>query len=97
MYIYIYIYIYIERERERERENLSSIYHLSISPSPQWNIIQHKKEWNLAICNNMDRARGYNVKQNKLVREWQTPYDFTCMQNLRNETDEHKGKEGKIT
>ena len=27
-------------------------------------LLSHKKEWNLAICNNMDRPRGYYVKWN---------------------------------
>ena len=35
-----------------------------------------KKEWNLAICNDMDEARKYNAKWNKSVRERHIPYDF---------------------
>ena len=31
-----------------------------------------------------------------LVRERQIPYNFTNMWNLRNKTDEHRGREGKI-
>ena len=38
-----------------------------------------KKEWNPAICNDMDGAREYYTKQNKLVRERQAPYDLACM------------------
>ena len=33
-----------------------------------------------------------NIKQNKSVKEWQIPYDFTHMCNLRNKTDQHKEK-----
>ena len=40
-------------------------------------LLRHKKEWNLAICNDMNETREYNVKQNKSVRERQLPYDFT--------------------
>ena len=29
------------------------------------------------------------AKQNKSIRERQTPYDFTHIWNLRNKTDEH--------
>ena len=29
----------------------------------------HQKEWNLAICNNMDRARQYYATQNKLEED----------------------------
>ena len=32
-----------------------------------------KKEWNLTICDDMDGARAFNVKWNKLVRERQIP------------------------
>ena len=34
----------------------------------------------------------YNAKQNKPVRERQTPYDFTPMWNLRNKTNEQRKK-----
>ena len=51
----------------------------------------HKKEWKLAICNNLDEAREYYAKQYKSVRERQIPYDFTHMWNLRNKTNDHRG------
>ena len=28
-------------------------------------LLSHKKEWNLAICNNMEESREYNVKWNQ--------------------------------
>ena len=37
----------------------------------------------------------YYAKQNKSIRERRIPYDFTCMWNLRNKTDEHMGGRGK--
>ena len=54
-------------------------------------LLSHQKEWNLAICNDADRAKVYFAKQNKSVRGRQMPYDFTHMWNLRNKTDKHKG------
>ena len=45
-----------------------------------------KKEWNLAICNNMDGPRGYSHWN---VRERQILYDITYMWNLKNKTNEH--------
>ena len=36
-------------------------------------LLGNQKEWNLAICNNMDGSREYNVKWNKSVREQQIP------------------------
>ena len=53
----------------------------------QWNI-SHKKEWNLASCDNMNGPRGYYAKWNKSGRESQIPYDFTYMWNLKNKTNE---------
>ena len=51
----------------------------------QWNIT-HRKEWNLAICYNMDGTRGHYAKWNKSDRGRQTPFDFTYMWNLKNKT-----------
>jgi len=39
--------------------------------------LSHKKEWNHAICDSMDVARGYYAKWNKLGGESQILYDFT--------------------
>ena len=39
---------------------------------------------------------GINAKRNKSVRERQILYDFTHMWNLRNKTNEHREREGKI-
>ena len=44
----------------------------------------------------MDGTRGYYAKQNKSVRERKISDDFTHMRNLRNKTDEHKRRDGKI-
>ena len=40
-------------------------------------LLSHKKEWNLAICDNMDGLRKYYSKWNKPDREKQILYDFT--------------------
>ena len=34
-------------------------------------LLSHKKAWNPAICDNMDRSRVYHVKWNKSDRERQ--------------------------
>ena len=44
----------------------------------------------------MDRTEGYYAKQNKSVKERQLSYGLTYMWNLRDKTDEHRGREGKI-
>ena len=51
-------------------------------------LLSHIKEWNLAICNDMDRPRGYYAKWNKSERDRKIPYDFTYMCNLENKTNE---------
>ena len=44
------------------------------------------------LLNDVDGTREYNAELNKSVRERQISYDFTYMWNLRNKTDEHRGK-----
>ena len=48
----------------------------------------HKKEWNFAICSNMDATRDYHTKWSKSARGGQTPYDITYMWNLKYDTNE---------
>ena len=47
-------------------------------------LLSHKKEWNNAICSNMDGPRGYHTKWSKSDREGQILYDITYMWNLKN-------------
>ena len=54
-------------------------------------LLNHQKEWNLAICDNTDGTRVYYIKWNKSGRERQI-YDFTYMWNIRNKTEEHMGR-----
>ena len=49
-------------------------------------LSSHKKEWNLAMCGNMDGFRGHYTKWNKSDIEKQLPFDFTSMWNLKNKT-----------
>ena len=42
-----------------------------------------KKEWNTAICSNMDGPRGYHTKWSKSDRERQISHDITYMWNLK--------------
>ena len=43
-------------------------------------LLGHEKEWNNAICSNMDAFREYHTK---LERERQIPYGNTCMWNIK--------------
>ena len=51
-------------------------------------ILSHKKEWNNAICSNMDGSRDYYIKQSKSAIEKQIPYDITYRWNLKIHTIE---------
>ena len=51
-------------------------------------LLGHKKEWNCAICDNMDGPRVYYSKWDKSGRERQILYDFIEMWNLKNKTNE---------
>ena len=46
---------------------------------PDGVLLGHQKEWNNAICRNMDGLRNYHMKWDKSERERQIPYDTTYM------------------
>ena len=48
----------------------------------------HKKEWNHAICSNMEGTRDSHTKWSKPEREKQIPYDIPYMWNLIHGTKE---------
>ena len=79
MYIityYVYMYIIC----------ILYVYVIYIFPM-EWNIMQPQKRMKSCHCSNTDGPRESNVKQNKSVRERQTPNDFTHRWNLRNKTN----------
>ena len=47
----------------------------------QWNITIYKKEWNLSICDNMDKSRGHYAKWDKSDRDRQ--HIITLTWNLK--------------
>ena len=47
-----------------------------------------KKEWNKAICSNVDRPRKYDTKWNKSERERKIHYDVAYMWNLKYDSHE---------
>ena len=47
-------------------------------------LLSNKKEWNFAICSNIDATRDYT----KSERERQIPYTITYMWNLKYSTNE---------
>ena len=58
----------------------SSVVSFSSCPQSLPALLSHKKEWNLAICNNIDGLRGYYyAKWNKSKEKKTIMYDFiTC-------------------
>ena len=46
-------------------------------------LLSHWKEWNNAICSNMDGSRDYHTKLSKSDRERQISYDTAYMWNLK--------------
>ena len=45
-------------------------------------LLSHEKEWNSAICGNIDEPRDHRMKWSKSDRERQISYDITYMWNL---------------
>ena len=52
-------------------------------------LLSQEKEWNNAICNNMDGPRDYHTKWSKSEKERQIVYDIIYMWNLKTDTNEH--------
>ena len=52
-----------------DREDVAHIYNEK--------LLSHKKEWNKAICSNMDATRDYHTKWSKAEKGRQIPYDTT--------------------
>ena len=46
-------------------------------------LLSHQKEWNNAICSNINGPRNYHTKWSKSERERQIPYDIAYMQNQK--------------
>ena len=52
-------------------------------------LLNHKKEWNKAICSNMDEPRDCYIEWSKSDRKRQISYNSIYMQNLKkNDTNE---------
>ena len=59
-------------------------------------LLSHQREWLPNICSNMEETGGDYAKWNKSSRERQSSYGFTHMWNIRNSTEDHRRREGKI-
>ena len=59
-------------------------------------LLSHKKEWNNAICSNMDGPRDDHAEWSKSDRETQTLY-IIYVWNLKNSTNELIYKTDRLT
>ena len=66
--------------REVDKEDVVHIYNAI--------LLSHKKEWNNAICSDMDGPRDCYTKWSKSDRERQISYDMAYMWNLKKGTNE---------
>ena len=66
--------------------NLEDAVHVDIYNGIQFNST---KEWNNAICSNMDGPRDYHANWNKSERERHIIYDISYVWNLIYGTSEH--------
>ena len=83
--------IYKSIDRRMDKDDMVYIHTHTHIYTHNGIILSDQKEWNLAICSDMDGGKGYYAKQSKSVRERKIPYDFTHMWNVRNKTDELYG------
>ena len=66
---------YVSIDRGMDKEDVVYLYNGV--------LLSHKKEWNNAICSNMDEPRDYLTKWRKPDREGQMSYDIAYMWNLK--------------
>ena len=57
--------------------NMLSRLVITFLPRSKQTLLSHKEEWNIAICDNLDRPTGPYAKWNKSDGERQILYDFT--------------------
>ena len=65
-------------DRDLDKEDVVHIYNGI--------LLSYKKEWNNAICSNMDGSRNYHTKWQKAER--QILYEITYVWNLKYDTNE---------
>ena len=67
-------------DRWVNRENVIYIYIYIYIYMNMWNgvLVNNKKEWNNAICNNMDGHRDYHTKWNKPDKDKYHMIFFIC-------------------
>ena len=53
-------------------------------------LLHHKKEWNNALCSNMDGPRDYHTKWSKPDKERKISYDIAYMWNLKKKKQNKK-------
>ena len=51
-------------------------------------LLSHKKEWNSAICSNLDRPVDHHTKWSKSERERQMQYNIAYICDLKCDTNE---------
>ena len=74
--IYIYVYVYTHTHTHT---------HIYIYTHTVEYKFRHQKEWNNAICSNMDGPRYHHSKRSQK----QIPYDITYMWNRKYDTDQY--------
>ena len=67
-------------DRWMDKEDVAHIYHGI--------LLSHKKEWNNAICSNMDGPRDCDTEWSQSDKKRQIPHDITYMWNLKYDTNE---------
>ena len=73
--------------RWMDKEDVVCVYTHTHTHTHNEILLSHKKEWNVATCNNMDGLGGYYAKWNMSDREKQIVYDIIYMWNLKNTTN----------
>ena len=78
------------KKMNKDKENVIYIYICMYTHTYIRILFSHKKEWNLAFCNNMDKTGGHYAKWNKPDIERQTLDYLIYMWNLKMSNSQRK-------
>ena len=83
------LWIAMTRRQPRSLPTGEQISRWGTHTTGRWILFSHNREWNYAMCSNMDGPRDYHTKWKKLEKERQIPYGTTYLTQMSSST-KHK-------
>ena len=87
-YLVLFLYLKVHEESQNYLFKSELPYKEDVVHICNGVFFSHKKEWNNAICRNMDGPRDCHTEWSKSERERLVSYDITNIWNLKKGTNE---------